>query len=99
MNSQTHPILIELSQQLPENSTTCKYINGPESFSQVFTQAKEEFSWLSDLDTDRGQGARTHLTQNGYENLLKDMDEEDRLILLGTLKLIIDLAEELAEEE
>ena len=56
MNSQTHPILIELSLQLPETSTTCKFIQGPETFSQVITQAQEEFACLSDLDADRGNG-------------------------------------------
>jgi hypothetical protein len=57
--------------------------------------------WLSDLDADTGQGfsGRAQLNQNGYENLLTDLDEEDRLILMGTLKLIIELAEELAEED
>ncbi|MBT5549652.1 MAG: hypothetical protein HOJ79_04140 [Nitrospina sp.] len=100
MNSQTHPILIELSLQLPETSTTCKFIQGPETFSQVITQAQEEFACLSDLDADRGNGlsGREQLTRNGYESWLKDMEDDDRLVLLGTLKLIIELAEELAEE-
>ncbi len=101
MNSQSHPILIELSQQLPESSMTCKSIKRPESFSQVFSHAREEFSWLSDLDADGGNGisGRVQLAQNGYEDLLADMEEEDRLRLMGTLKLIIELAEELAEED
>ena len=100
MNSQSHPILIELSQQLPETSKPCKYIRGAENFSQVVTQAQEEFSCLCDLDADRGNGftGSTQLAENGYENYLKDMDDDDRLRLMGTLKLIIELAEELAEE-
>jgi hypothetical protein len=100
MNSQSHPILIELSQQLPDTSTTCKFIQGPESFAQVVTQAREEFLCLSDLEADRGNGhsGRDQLVQNGYENWLKDMEEDDRMVLIGTLKLIIELAEELAEE-
>jgi hypothetical protein len=100
MNSQSNPILIELSEQLLETSTTFKYIQGPESYSQVATQAQEEFLCLSDLDADRGNGisGRDQLAQYGYENWLKDMEEEDRLYLIGTLRLVIDLAEELAEE-
>ena len=100
MNSSSHPILIELSQQLPETSKACKYIQGAESFSQVVTQAQEEFSCLSDLDADWGNGfsGRTQLAQNGDDNWLKDMEEDDRLRLMGALKLIIELAEELAEE-
>lgn len=100
MNSQTHPILMELSEQLPETSKVYKYIQGPESFSQVVTQAQEEFSCLSDLDADCGNGlsGRDQLAQNGYEHWFRDMEEDDRLVLIGTLKLIIELAEELAEE-
>jgi|FLOH01.1.fsa_nt_gi hypothetical protein len=107
MNSQTHPILIELSQSIPESSMTYKYINGPESFTKVSMQAKEEFLCLSDLEADRGNGlsGRTQLVQYGYEHWLKNMDEDDdddadddRLRLIGFLKLIIELAEELAEE-
>lgn len=96
-----HPILIELSQQLPETSTTYKYIHGPNSFSEVSIQAKEEFSCLSDLDADRGKGlsGETQLVQYGYENWLREMeDDDDRVRLIGFLKLIIELAEELAEE-
>ncbi|HCK68487.1 MAG TPA: hypothetical protein DHW17_04305 [Nitrospina sp.] len=100
MNSQSNPILIELSEQLLETSTTFKYIQGSESYSQVATQAQEEFLCLSDFDADRGNGlsGRNQLAQYGYENWLKDMEEEDRLYLIGTLRLVIDLAEELAEE-
>lgn len=100
MNSHTHPILIEMSQQLPETSMTYKYIHGPESFVQTYNQAREEILCLSDLEADRDNGlsGRTQLSQYGYENLLKDMEDDDRLRLMGSLKLIIELAEELAEE-
>ena len=107
MKPQSHPILIELSEQLPKTSRTYKYIHGPESFSQVATQAKEDFSFLSDLESDSGNGfsARTHLLGSGYEGWLKTMDEDnegeagdERLRLIGFLKLIIELAEELVEE-
>ena len=107
MNSQSHPILIELSEQLPETSTTYKYIHGPETFSQVATQAKEDFSFLSDLESGLGNesSARNHLMKSGYESWLKAIDEDnegdaddERLRLIGFLKLIIELAEELVEE-
>jgi hypothetical protein len=100
MNSQSHPILTELSQQLPETSITSKYIQGPESFTKVVTQAKEDFLCLSDLDADleNGLSGRAQLAQNGYENWLKDMEEDDRLVIIGSLQLIIELAEELVEE-
>jgi hypothetical protein len=107
MNSQSHPILIELSEQLPETSITYKYIHGPESFSQIASQAKEEFLCLSDLETKLGDGllGREYLLQSGYESWLRAMDadkdgdaDDERLRLIGFLKLIIELAEELEEE-
>ena len=107
MNSYSHTILIELSQQLPETSTTYKYIHGPESFSQIANQAKEDFLCLSDLEAklDDGLLGREHLLQSGYEVWLKAMDEDEeenandeRIRLIGFLKLIIELAEEVEEE-
>ena len=79
MNSQSHPILIELSEQLPETSITYKYIHGPESFSQIASQAKKEFLCLSDLETKLGNGllGRAYLLQSGYEVWLKAMDEDE----------------------
>ena len=107
MNSQTNPILAEISESIPETSMTYKYIHGPENFNQVAAQAKEEFLCLSDLDADLGNGfsGRTQLVKYGYESWLKDLDDDhegdgddNRLRLIGFLKLIIELSEELAEE-
>jgi len=101
MNSQSHPILIELSKNLPETSITYKYIHGPQSFEQVAIQAREETFYLNELETGNrnGSSSRVMLVQNGYENWLNEMEnDEDRLRLIGCLRLIIELAEELAEE-
>lgn len=107
MNSQSHPILIELSEQLPETSAIYNFINGPGSFAQVVAQAREDFLCLSDLEADLGNDltGRAQLAQYGYESWLRAMDDDaegeaddDRLRLIGFLKLIIELAEELAEE-
>ncbi len=107
MNSQTNPILIEISESIPETSRTFRFIHGPESFAEVAAQAREEFLCLSDLDADLGNGlsGRTQLAQYGYENWLKELDDDhegdgddNRLRLIGFLKLIIELADELAEE-
>jgi hypothetical protein len=107
MNSQTNPILNEISESIPESSMTYRYIHGPESFAEVATQASQEFLCLSDLAADLGNGlsGRAQLVQYGYENWLKDLDDDhedegddNRLRLIGFLKLIIELSEELAEE-
>ena len=96
MNSYTHPILTDLSKSLPKNSITYKYIHGPENFEKVAAQAREEFECLSELDADPAR--KKQLTEYGYEDTLKDLEDEDRLRLIGVLKLVIELAEELAEE-
>ena len=106
MNSESHPILIELSEQLPDTSITYKFIHGPESFSQIANQAQQDFLSLSDLESklDSGILGRTHLLQSGYEDWLNVMDadaegdaDDERIRLIGFLKLIIELAEELEE--
>ena len=38
------------------------------------------------------------LKQNGYENYLQDMEEEDRLRMCGILQMLADLAQELDED-
>ena len=107
MNSQTNPILIEISESIPETSLTYKFIHGTETFTEIATQAKEEFLCLNDLSADLGNGlsGRTQLVKYGYESWLKDLDDDyegegddNRIRLIGFLKLIIELAEELAEE-
>ena len=107
MNSQTNPILNEISESIPESSMTYRYIHGPESFAEVAIQASQEFLCLSDLtaDLENGLTGRTQLVQYGYENWLKELDDDhegegddNRLRLIGFLKLIIELAEELAED-
>ena len=107
MNSQTNPILNEISESIPKSSTTYRYIHGPESFAEVATQASQEFLCLNDLTADMGNGlsGRAQLVQYGYENWLKELDDDyegegddDRLRMIGFLKLIIELSEELAEE-
>ncbi len=96
MNSYTHPILNDLANSLPENSITYKYIHGSESFAEVAAQAREEFFCLSELEV--APDRRTQLIQYGYEDMLKDLEDDDRLRLIGILKLVIELAEELSEE-
>ena len=107
MNSQTNPILNEISESIPESSTTYRYIHGPESFAEVATQASQEFLCLSDLTADLGNGlsGRTQLVK--YLSLIhiseldddhEDEGDDNRLRLIGFLKLIIELSEELAEE-
>jgi hypothetical protein len=104
MNSNANPILIEMSKQLPDSVQTFKNIQEPKSYEDIFDQARKEIFCLRDMKRhmDDGQSARAFMQQNGYQFLLDNTDEEDeqeeRLRLLGTLQLIAELAQELAED-
>jgi hypothetical protein len=104
MSSKTNPILTEISKNLPDSVQTFKHIEEPRSYEEIFTQARTEILCLRDMERtlEDGQSAKTFLQQNGYQFLLENPDEEvqqeERLRLLGTLQLISELSEELAED-
>jgi len=104
MNSKANPILIEMSQELPDSIQTFKYIQEPKSYAEIVGQARKEILCLRNMERsmEDGQSAKSFLKQNGYQFLLENSDEEEeqeeRLRLLGTLQLIVELSEELAED-
>jgi len=104
MNSKANPILIEMSQELPDSIQTFKYIQEPKSYEEIVSQARKEIFCLRDLERNMedGQSAKSFLQQNGYQFLLENSDEEEeqeeRMRLLGTLQLIAELSEDLAED-
>lgn len=104
MSSTANPILIEMSQELPDSIQTFKHIQEPKSYEEIFVQARKEIFCLRDLERNMEDGipARSFLQQSGYQFLLENSDAEDeleeRMRLLGTLQLIAELSEELAED-
>ena len=104
MNSKANPILIEMSEELPDSIQTFKDIQEPKSYEEIVVQARKEIFCLRNLERlmEDGQSAKSFLQQNGYQFLLENSDKEDeleeRLRLLGTLQLIAELSEELAED-
>ena len=104
MNSKANPILIEMSKQLPDSIQTFKDIQEPKNYEDIVIQARKEIFCLRDMERsmEDGQSAKNFLQQNGYRFLLENPNEEDeqeeRLRLLGTLQLIAELSEELAED-
>jgi hypothetical protein len=104
MNSKANPILIEMSQELPDSIQTFKYIQEPKSYEEIVVQARKEIFCLRNLERNMedGQSAKYFLQKNGYQFLLENSDKEDemeeRMRLLGTLQLISELSEELAED-
>jgi hypothetical protein len=104
MNSKANPILIEMSTELPDSIQTYKDIQEPKSYEEIFAQARKEIFCLRNMERsmEDGQSAKTFLQENGYQFLLENSDEEEeqeeRLRLLGTLQLIAELSEELADD-
>jgi hypothetical protein len=100
MNSYAHPILSELSRQLPEDALTVQYIQQAAEFDKITGQAQKDISCLESLigATEDRQTAKPELEKSGYREWLSQSDTEEHLRVLGTLRLIADLSEDLAEE-
>ena len=100
MAGKSNPILKELANQLPESAQSYLYIQDHKDYEDIVGQAWKEFFCLGDMDKvlEDGQSAKSVLQQSGYEKWLDDADEDERLRVLGALKLIAELAEELAED-
>ena len=100
MNSKGNPILIEMADQLPESSKAFQLIMTSVDYPIIIDQVKEDFYCFADLENERKNGMKglDILKQNGYEKLLIDMEEEDRLRMCGVLQMIADLAQELNDD-
>ena len=100
MYSKGNPILIEMASELPETSKLYQLVMTSVDYSSIFDQAKEDFFGFADIEKEikNGMTGLAVLTQNGYENYLRDMEEEDRLRMCGILQMLADLAKELDED-
>ncbi len=100
MNSNAHPILTELSRQLPDSACTFRFIQEAAEFKEIAAQAHKDISCLENLEgcLEDGQSAKTVLQQSGYQEWLEGSDQDERLRVLGALRLIADLSEDMAEE-
>ena len=96
----SHPILAELSGQLPESAHTFQYIQEAAEFEKIAAQAQKDIACLENLEghLEDGQPAKTILEQSGYQEWLAASDQDERLRVLGALHLIADVSEELAED-
>jgi hypothetical protein len=104
MNSKANPVLLEIAEQLPDSIQVFKDIQEPKSYEEIFAEARKEIFCLRNMERNMedGKPAKLFLQQNGYQFLFENSDEEDemeeRMRLLGTLQLIAELSEELAED-
>lgn len=95
-----HPILEELSRQLPDSAYTSQYIQESSGFEEISVQAQKDISCLENLDgcLDDGRPAKAVLEESGYRVWLEGADSDERLRVLGALRLIADLSEDLADD-
>jgi hypothetical protein len=95
-----HPILEELSRQLPDSAHTSQFIQQASGFEQIATQARKDISCLEHLEGSQedGKTAKADLEESGYRVWLESSDSDARLRVLGALQMIADLSEDLAEE-
>ena len=100
MNSKPHPILEELSRQLPDAAHTFQYIHESSDFGKISTQAQKDISCLENLEgcLEDGRPAKDVLADSGYRAWLESSSQDEQLRVLGALQLIADLSEDLAEE-
>ena len=100
MKDQVHPILIDLAKQLPIETQTLQFIEESKSYEEIAGQARKEMYCLGNLENvlDDGQTGETILFNSGYEVWLKDAEDDDRLRLIGALKLIAEFCEEIDED-
>jgi hypothetical protein len=96
----SHPILAELSGQLPESAHTFQYIQDAVEFEKIAAQAQKDIACFENLEgrLKDGQPAKTVLEQSGSREWLAASDQDERLRVLGALHLIADVSEELAED-
>ena len=95
-----HPILEELSNKLPDSARTFQYIQEAAEYDEIAAQAQKDIVCLENLEgcLEDGQPSKTVLEQSGYRVWLEDSDSDERLRVLGALKLIADVSEDLAED-
>ncbi|MEE8260474.1 MAG: hypothetical protein V3R14_05685 [Nitrospinaceae bacterium] len=100
MSPSAHPILAELSNQLPQSAHTFQRIQEAAEFEAIATQAQRDISCLENLEgcLEDGRPAKAVLEQSGYQEWLEGSDSDERLRVLGALTLIADLSEDLAED-
>jgi len=95
-----HPILEELSNQLPESAHTFQYIQEALEFEEIAASAQKDISCLENLEgcLEDGRPAKTVLEESGYRVWLEGSDSDERLRVLGALTMIADLSEDLADD-
>ena len=97
----THPILEPLVIQLPDKATSRKLIESGGDYVSISNQLISESKWCGQPNTVDGE-SRTgilNLQQNGYQEWLKDAEEEDFVRMVGVLQLLYETCLALKEDQ
>ena len=97
----THPILEPLVVQLPDKATSRKLIESGGDYVSISNQLASESKWCGHPKSMDGE-SRTgimNLQQNGYQEWLKDAEEEDFVRMVGVLQLLYDTCSSLKEDQ
>ena len=97
----THPILEPLVVQLPDKATSRKLIESGGDYVSISNQLTSESKWCGHPNT-IDVASRTgimNLQQSGYQEWLKDAEEEDFVRMVGVLQLLYDTCLALKEDQ
>ena len=97
----THPILEPLVAQLPDKATSRKLVESGADYVSISNQLARERKWCGHHNTVDGEN-RTgilNLQQNGYQEWLKEAEEEDFVRMVGVLQLLYDTCSALKEDQ
>jgi len=97
----THPILEPLVVQLPDKAKSRKLIESGGDYVSISNQLASESKWCGHLNTMDGESRSgiLNLQLNGYQDWLKDAEEEDFVRMVGVLQLLYDTCLALKEDQ
>jgi hypothetical protein len=97
----THPILEPLVAQLPDNATSRKLIESGAGYVSISSQLARESKWCGHPNTLDGESRAgiLNLQRNGYQEWLKNAEEEDFVRMVGVLQLLYDTCLALKEDQ
>ena len=101
MSGSPNAVLLTMTDPLPETAVTKVMASAGTSYAEIAIQAEFDWQCLAHLETVQKESktGREWLRENGYGDWLDGADSEDRISMLGWLKMITDMTQDLAEEE
>ena len=101
MSGSCNTVLLSITDPLPDSAATKVMASTGKSYSEIAIQAKFDWECLAHLETalKGSKTGREWLRENGYGDWLEKADQEDRVSMLGWLRMISDMSQDLAEDE